>query len=341
MPKKAKRTKKKLGRPVEISDRDLLERFQALKRVLEDNWGRVGLRLQKARRLDDVKKALRLVPGVEQFIPFRDQKARCLVQDLETKVTLRELRSNQEKYKSAVANQNRLWSEYHNARRKAEEAAVALKAFITQFEGAIFLLPFFAIAAQLAKELKVEELTNRSNRLGASLRLIEDEKKRLEQLLQPQEAWYARTEVVRFARNRRYEKTVTNFAKAMAGLPEYAWLHSLRKCSRLRDKSQTATSYLLFEIVRSAVNKTKPANLRKIEARLRDDLLREDADFFVRAYVAPNWAYMRQAFADCRSKGFRRRELPYHIMAQFLYHMERPKTLPEIELAKLEQLVIT
>ena len=101
----------------------------------------------------------------------------------------------------------------------------------------------------------------------------------------------------------------------------------------------SAPSYLLFEILKMVVKKVKPANLRKIEMKLRDELLREETNASVMGYVGRNWAYMKQAFAECRGKGFNRAELPYRIMGKFLDNVERPKTLPEIELAKREQLV--
>ncbi len=69
-----KKTKKvnRGGRTEEISAEKLLERFRALKRVLEDNWGRIGLKLQRVRNPNDVKEIFTLLPGVEWYPPFWD-----------------------------------------------------------------------------------------------------------------------------------------------------------------------------------------------------------------------------------------------------------------------------
>ncbi len=142
-----------------------------------------------------------------------------------------------------------------------------------------------------------------------------------------------------FRKSTRFENTAINFAKAMAGLPEYAWLHSLRKCSKIQNEFDKATSYLLFEILEILVKKSKPVNTGKLEMRLRDELLKPEADLFVRGYAGANWAYMKWAFADCRGKGYSRAELPYRIMGRFLEHMQRTKSITEVELAKLEQWV--
>jgi hypothetical protein len=49
---------KKLGRDEEIKPAELLRRYAALKRFLEDNWGRIGLDLPRVRKPDDVKSVL-------------------------------------------------------------------------------------------------------------------------------------------------------------------------------------------------------------------------------------------------------------------------------------------
>jgi hypothetical protein len=127
-------------------------------------------------------------------------------------------------------------------------------------------------------------------------------------------------------------------AKAMAGLPEYVWLHSFRKSSKIQDVSDTSTNYQLFEILQKLVKKARIANLAKLEMRLRNELLRNDANLFVRGYVAPRWADMKQAFTECSGQGYSQAELPYRIMGKFLHHMERNKSMM-VELAKLDQLV--
>ncbi len=340
MLKKAKNTKKTLGRPEVIKPEELLERYRHLKQFLEHNWGRIGLELQRVRKPEDVRTVLRIVPSVESHIPFRDDPAKCLLADGDTEVDKRELDVTRQQRQDAIDIKNRLWSDYHNARRNAEEATTTLKASISQFNGLLSFYPFFRVVFLIAKVLEVENLINDSNQLKGDLDLAQREEQRLKEKLNSQSAWFARNEVVRFKKNVRFERNAANFVKAMAGLPEYGWLHSFRKCSMIQDESPTATSYLLFEILRKVVNKAKRLDLQQIELALRDELL-EETDIFVKGYIGPNWAYMTHAFAECRGKRFDRIELPYRVFARFLHHLERPKTLPEVELAKREQLVFS
>jgi hypothetical protein len=120
---------KKLGREEVLSAEELRKRFLDLKRFLGDNWGRIGLKLLKARRPDDLRKALRLVPSVEWCIPFRDGGAKCLLNDGSSEVGWRELRLTREVCEEVDRRADSLWSEYHDARRKAEEATNVLKGF--------------------------------------------------------------------------------------------------------------------------------------------------------------------------------------------------------------------
>ena len=337
--KKSEKAKKKLGRPESIKPEDLLDRYKAVKQFLEHDWGRIGLDLQRVRQPEDVRTALKLVPGVEWNRPFRDQPAACLLEDGNTRVEKRELDLLRQQHKDADDTERQLWSDYHSAYQKAEAATTTLKAAISQFGAGPLLPRFFWVIFLTARELRVEKLTNETNRIKDSLDLARETKQELKKQLTPRSAWFARNEVVEFRKSTRFENTAINFAKAMAGLPEYGWLHSFRKCSKIKDVSDTATSYLLFELLEMLVKKAKPINLRKIEMRLRDELLRDDTNVFVRGYAGTNWAYMKQAFAECSGKRYKRAELPYRIMGKFLHNVERNKSITEVELAKLDQLV--
>jgi len=100
-------------------------------------------------------------------------------------------------------------------------------------------------------------------------------------------------EVVKFRKSTRFEHLRSTSAKAMAGLPEYGCSTLFRKCSKLKETFDTATTYRLFEMLeglsRRRENWLTWQNLRG-DAR---SVLKGDADIFVRGYVGPYWAYMR------------------------------------------------
>jgi hypothetical protein len=328
----------KLGRPQELGIEDLGKRFADMKQFLENYWGRVGLGLRAAREPEDVRTALNLVPQIESCIPFRGH-AICLIEPTATRVTGTELRESRRKFKEADNRAERLRCEFDSASQNAGAAVVAVKGAFDGFQMAFQVSPlFFLVIYVLAQTLRVEELVTLSQSLEAAFREARTEKDSLKNMLRAEGAWFARNEVVQFARNRRYGKTLLNFARAMAGLPEWGWFHSRRTCEDIRVPSETATPYLLFQLIVAITRKTKPLIMAKVEKKLRSELLRPDLDLFLKSYVIPNWNYLQEAVHFCRGKEFKRAELPYKIMDRFLHHIERPKTITEIELAKRNQL---
>ena len=318
----------------------LLGRYLDLKEFLEQNWGRIGWELRRIRKPEDVRKVLRLVPRVEFRRPFNQEPSDCLLEDGEIEIEKRELDVMRRQYRDVAADEDRLrWTEYHVAFQKAEEATTALKSIISEFGLLLRFYQFIVVALMFAKKLEVDKLRNEVIRIKEALSLAQEQKTLLNNQLTPRNAWFARNEIVEFRKNERFEKTAINLAKAMAGLPEYTWLHSFRKCSKFQDESAPAPGYLLFELIKAVVKKIRPLNLGKIEKKLQIELLRDNVDPRIRGYVEPNWTYMRQAIAECKRKGFKRAELPYKIMGKFLDNAERPKTMPEIELAKHDRLV--
>jgi hypothetical protein len=342
MKKNAKNATKKLGRPDVLKPKELVTRYEGLKQFFEHNWGRIGLELRKVRNPERVRTILKMVPQVEWCIPFREgARLACLLKHASADVNSRELRLTRKRHDEAVAAESRLSSEFYPTRQKADEASNALRAAISPLGDAIQCPSFFCLAAGLAEMLSVRELTKRASATEANLRETQQTRRELGELVMSEEGWHARNEVVKFVRSRRYVGNPENFAKAMAGLPEYGWLHSFRKCeaSLIKSTSWVEYSYQLFEILKSIVQKVKPLKLSKVELKLRDKLLDADTDPPFRAWVAPNWAYMKQAFAEHRGKRFNRSELPYKIMGTFLANVERSKSMVEVELAKREQLL--
>jgi hypothetical protein len=339
MVKKA-RNPVKLGRPEIVSREKLLDRCKALSWFFQAEC-RIGLELQRVRKPEDVRNVLKLVPNVEQRRPFHEHPAICLITDGSEEVGRTQLARTRQEYEEAEKIEHRCWSEFHRSHQQLRSAVEALNSFVCFFQSAIVLRPFFFVAFLLAEELKVEQVRINVANAEKAIQIAQKRTQELRERLFRQEAWYARNETIKFVKARRYEKIPVNFARAMAGLPDYGWLHSLRRCMALKDESlsQNGFYYQLFLLIRRIVQRMKRVDLRKAETSLKRDLLRKDSDPMLRAFISPHWAYMQLAFAECRGKGFKRAELPYKIMGRYLTNVERPKGSDETELAKRSQLL--
>src|SRR5260370_10420066 len=225
MTKKTEKSKK-LGRPEQLDVAKLPDRYRDIKLFLENHWGRVGLELKRVRQPDDVRTILKRVTGIEWMKPFKEH-AICLIADAATKASAKEVRATRQKYEDAVVKEDRLWFEYLNTQSSAQQAMTALKGTISDFREALEFFPFFLLVSLLARELRVEELTKLSIQLERSSHQSQQERQALKERLNAQEAWHARNEIVKFVHNNREDKTLINFARVMAGLPEWGWLPSL------------------------------------------------------------------------------------------------------------------
>ena len=333
---------KKRGPREAINPRELLDRYVAHKQFFDYEWGRIGLDLKRVRGPEGIRRVLMRVPNIQWRPPFRDWRANCLIAERNKKVTPKDLRQTRRQLKQVENNEHQLWSEQHASYEEALTACKALKSFIDYFEGAITLFPLFCIAVALAKELDVCELTTRYSQADESIKAALKRKGDLKDLLAHQGAWFARNELFKFTRNRHEEKSALNFARATAGLPEYSWIRSLRKCHALHELHKESLNSInhtlqLFELLRRIVQSMRSVDIRRTEVRLRKELLKSHP--MLQATISPNWAYMTQAFAQCRGKGFKRADLPYKIMGKYLDNLDRTKTPAEAELAKKNQLL--
>jgi hypothetical protein len=336
-----KNISKKVGRNEEINPEELLKRYAALKRFLEDNWGRLGLKLPRARKPEAVLAVLNLVPNAKWHPAFRDFPPGCLLRPNAEKSEWRELRATREECRLAELAEQRLFPESYKANQAAQGAVTALNAAKAEF-GKSESRGNDRRLHQITEQLRVEELTNLSTQLAQSLRHAQECRQKLQDHRDSEEAWIARTEVVEFCRDaaHRYAKTPSHFAKAMAGLPYYDWLYSVRKCLSITgiDKISSTPWFQLFEFLTKIVRRTKSANIKIIESKLKAKLLREDSDPLLLSYISPQWFYVTLAFDDCRGKKIRPGHLPYKVMEKFLDHYEGP-SVAEAELAKHNQLL--
>jgi hypothetical protein len=338
---KSKKTSRKRGREEEITPEELLRRYAAMKRFLEDDWGRLGLKLPAARKPDDVRSVLNLVPDAQWRPAFRDFPTGCLLRDGNVKVAWRQVRATRDKWEEARDVESQLSRESQTAHQSLQQIKTAFESVRKGREETELPQHERNQLQTIAKQLRIDEMTSRAHELSELLQSAQAKRESLEHQLSTEEAWFARNEVIAFVRDRkrRYSKTPTNFAKAMAGLPFYDWLYSVRKCQSIPELASVSKTYLfqLFEMVQKIVRSTRSANLRKIESKLKSELLTKAAPVLT-SYISPLWFYMTLAFADCRGKRIRRAHIPYKVMERFLDHRYRP-SIVEGELAKLNQLL--
>jgi hypothetical protein len=322
-----------------LEDHELFRRYGALKYFLEFNWGRIGLKLQHVRKPNDVRSAITRVPRVETLPAFRDQDAICFVNEGHGPVhfsVLRATRRRQKEAADAVANRS---SELHTSSQKFASAQTSLRNALSEFATLACSLRIFTYL--FAMDFGVQQLRRE---LEIADRALQDARKVEENLRNKkaaQEAWFAQNEIVQLRRSKRHEPNADNLAKAMAGMPDYGWFNSFRRCENLDIEAfkpylrlmPPPYPYQLFEIVTRIVKRMKPLKLERIEKRLLSEL-RLNENTFLRETVKPYWLDMKEAFTDCQGKRLKRRELPYFVIGRFVDRIESGKSAMNRDLAK-------
>ncbi|SRR6266498_493271 len=332
---------RRLGRDEEIDSKELLRRYAALKRFLEDNWGRVGLLLPRVRKPENLKVLLNRIPGVQWLPAFRDFPAGCLLREGSKKVEWREVRVTRLRCNEADTEVGRLSSESHTANQAAQDARRTFNSVSAEIGGGQRAKAVERRLQEIAGQLRLSELEANASKLANSFREAQARRQARVELLSQQEAWLSRNELLEFINDvgKRYRKTPANFAKAMAGLPYYDWLYSIRKCQTTPSINDVKPTYLfqVFELLTVIVKRTKPANRKEIEKKLKKHLLKESPDSPLRNYFSPYWHYMTVALSECRGKKLAPDQIPFKAMEKCLDHFHSPGPL-QSELAKYNRL---
>jgi hypothetical protein len=96
----------------------------------------------------------------------------------------------------------------------------------------------------------------------------------LEAQLKILEAAFARHELFRFLKSRRYELTPLSLANAAAGLPYMGWRHSMRRNVKVYSVAANGSEYQIFKAVRylSGVANKKKKTEREFVADFRENI---------------------------------------------------------------------
>jgi hypothetical protein len=110
------------------------------------------------------------------------------------------------------------------------------------------------------------------------------------------EASFARQELFRFLKSKRYALTPLNLANAAAGLPYMGWRQSMRRSTKAPSKIANGLSYQIFKAIRylakSANKKTEHALTTSFRERIP---LLPSRYQLPRAELAEKWLYLERA----------------------------------------------
>lgn len=310
--------KKRLGRNLGIEDGRLFDVREHLVWLIETTWDQAGCKLPTINGPDEIPTVLQI---------WKDRSSEHVTSAL--------LRSS-----SGPANSARLRAQRRDIGKLNEKVRCALEEVEKRVESFERFLRIDAPRLSEGEQIVVDDEIRK--RVAEAIHAVneyfalQDQQKALENLVKDGEAHFARAELVRFCRSKRYRLSSLNIANALAGLPLIGWRQSAKRCKKWKSVGEKGVSFQVFEIIRRIVasNTRRPGLVRDAELWLRNRRTSESAGM---ADLHKNWYYLRRSIQTELDRGTSRRNLPSAISIEYWRRKSSPST---VDLAFAEDEII-
>jgi hypothetical protein len=151
------------------------------------------------------------------------------------------------------------------------------------------------------------------------VRTLSDRRHLLEIRLQGVGASFARQELFRFLKSKRYELNPLNLANAVAGLPYMGWRQSMRRCTRVRCPIANSLNSQIFKAIRYLVKTAKAKTEKALRQRFQKGIPTLARRYqLAKEKLAEDWLYVERAIRQsCRAKPHPK-ALPFEIVNRYL-----------------------
>ncbi len=294
------------GRRSELSNPQLHNRRDQLVQIFEGAWGEIGWELQRCKKADDFILIFNPLAGPGSWV--RDVILIFCRPSSEpaSAVALRKVRTE----RRALAEPFRTADE---AKRRAEEQLQQVNWALAQAH------------RSLRRIVKRERKKRRKEAWKAEqqYRAISDKERRSGVRLQNLEASFARQELFRFLKSRRYTLTPLSLANAAAGLPYMGWRQSMRRSSKTSSIIANGLAYQVFKAIRylAATARKKTENALVTDFRAGIPLLPSRYQL-PKAELAEKWLYVERAIRQAYRAKPHPRALPFEITKQYLKQIQ-------------------
>ena len=297
---------KRRGPQPELSDPQLHNRREQLVQAFEAAWGEIGGELRKCKKAADLIRIFN--PLAESFIrDFVGMVCRAS-SDPVSAANLRKVR----------AETRALVEPSRNADESTRQALERLQ----RADWAIVQ----ATKSKL-RMLKRERKKRRKEAWKTSLenRTLSDAVRRLEARLKNLEAPFARQELFRFLKSKRYEVTPLALANAAAGLPYMGWRHSMRKNTEVQSIAANGFAYQNFKAVRYLAEIANKSTEKEFVAAFRKNIPSLPSRYRTpRNELAQNWLFLERAVQQAYRiyrKEHNPRDLPFEVTKRYFMHI--------------------
>ena len=299
----AELSQQKRGPRTELSDAQLQTLRNRLVQLFEGAWSRIGLELQRCEEPDD------LIPV---FSPYRNSYAEeifsvfCRPSDeTATGATLRRIRRE---LRTIVAPSYAV----EDSKRKTSQQLQKINWALTKAEN---------LSRRIVRRER-KKARKEAWKAEQQSRALVAEEKDLGGRLRKLEASFARQEIFRFIKSKRYELNPLSLANALANLPYSGWRQSAKRLNGVPSGVSNGSRYQIFKAIRfltaSANKKSANAIVADFPARIR---LLPSRHGLARTQLANNWYFLARAIRQGYKTGESPDALHFRITELYFKHL--------------------
>jgi hypothetical protein len=292
---------KRRGPHTALSDAQLHNRRDQLVQIFEGEWGEIGLELPRCKKADDVARIFGPLAESPSWIAGVVELFCRPSSEPASNTDLRKVRFERHK----LAEPTRIADEL---RRRAAEQLERVNWAFAQAAGRSRRI------VRRARRQTRKQLWKTTQRW----RSLTERERHLEQRLRSLEASFARQELVRFVRSKRYEVMPVALANAGAGLPYIGWRQSMRRCARTQSVVADGRSIQIFKAIRYlAAGANKRSKIAFVRSFHENIPLLPSRYRLARAELAEKWLYLERAIRQAYQPKLQLRALPFEITKRY------------------------
>jgi hypothetical protein len=310
------------GRPTYLSDPQLHNRRDQLVQIFEGVWSEIGWELQRGKKADDLIRIFAPVAASESW--FRD-----------TMIIF--YRSSREPASGGILRKVR--AEWHalatpkyaadESNRGAEERLRQVNWALTQAHGS---------SRRIVKRVR-KKRRKEIWKAAQQYRTLDNTDRRLKAMLSDLEASFARQELIRFLKSKRYSLRPLNLANATAGLPYMGWRQSMRRCAKAPCVIATGRMYQIFKAIRYLTSNANKKTENGLVITFEDSIPSLPSRYQLpKTELTEKWFYLERALRQAYRTKIHPKALSFEITKQYFKQLQSQS---QVDMVLAEQAKIT
>jgi hypothetical protein len=292
------------GRPTALSDAQLHNQRDQLVQTFEVAWGEIGWELRKCKKAGELIRIFH--PLAEGYIQTTISVFCRPSTEPGSAATLHKVRAEMYSLVEPVRTADALRCQASEHLRRADWALVQAPKNKRR------------IVKRERKKCRKEAW-----KAAMQLRTLSDAKHRLEVRLQELEASFARQELFRFLKSKRYELTPLSLANAAAGLPYVGWRQSMRRCTKASSIVANGLMYQIFKSVRYLATSANKRTENALVTNFREGIpLLPSRYRLPRTELAEKWLYLDRAIRQSYRTKPHPKALPFEITKRYFKQIQ-------------------